>query len=1058
MIPSTRKDHLNKKDNEAYLRWSIGTINVLTASDDLNLQNCIDLIHLARLDIACLQEVRRLNTGSVTIKVEHDTYDVYHCGMIRNRMQGVAIVIRQDPAIHVLGIHNIGPRLMALDISQRGLLLRVIAAYAPTETSPLSTKKSFYCSLQKLYTNTGKYQNILQGDLNATCTLGARNSNFDGGSNQVYDNGDTANENGNLFIDFCITHKLSILNSWFRHRDIHRITWHSNDGVTKKVLDYSCCQSWLRQFVTDCRVRNSYRFGNSDHRLVITKLTTPANKRARCSRPLKRKCSPKVDLQSITDASSDTRKKFATALKSAINESLTQYNGDTNDINMTQKHHQLVSAIDKAKEVLPVIHHKDVNPWDEDRILLQLLNERRVFKANPSKLQELNIQIKTQVKALKNEHMKKQANAINEARVFRNTVQEWRRAKEHSNIVKRKPKPIPCKGLKEHFIAHFNPNHSTLKMPLEIDQPPNYITLLQNSSKSNTINNDDPTDKEIENAIIKLKLRKTSLDIPAEALRAGYEECIEFKELVVCYFRKVWSELEVPDQWSLSRLTALWKNKGSARDPTMYRGLNVGSLLPKIAMNIVLKRMSTFYEATLLRTQFGFRSGKGCNDGIYAIKQLQDVSYKSQRKLYTCYVDLTAAYDHIPRKFMFQSIRNRLPPGEYKCLDIIEKLYEKTRSFMKGDKEEDSFECGAGVRQGGNESGMCYNLYSDYAIRVWQAECLKRGLPTLGIQYVIPNEATNREQRAECNCHGTVEDCECGFADDTGIHSWNLETLQTSVQLLYDTFARFGLHINISKTETMIWNWNEEKDGPYPSSIISINETKLKNVKEFKYLGVWNTYNNIHIGEREVNYRIGSAAAAYSKHRQLLTNRNIWLSTRVKFLNAYVRSRLTYGCQSWRPTQKELNKLDAIYNSYLRRIITGGYRRKNPPPKKKNVNETDDEPPVEDELTGDNELLADEEPHTYEEQPVDYDMSFVISNERLYDITGQRPLRLFFHQQQENWMKHVIRQPNSSLVKALTFESVRNKQKRINSILYNVVRRQQLEKGQFIRDAFKKVY
>ena len=107
----------------------------------------------------------------------------------------------------------------------------------------------------------------------------------------------------------------------------------------------------------------------------------------------------------------------------------------------------------------------------------------------------------------------------------------------------------------------------------------------------------------------------------------------------------------------------------------------------------------------------------------------------------------------------------------------------------------------------------------------------------------------------------------------------------------------------------------------------------MENVNEFKYLGVWNTYNDVHIGQRELNYRIGSAAGAYYKNRQLLTNSKIWLNTRVKFLNTIVRSRLLYGCHSWRPTQKKIKKLDALYNSYLRRIVTGGYRLKRPPPK-----------------------------------------------------------------------------------------------------------------------------
>ena len=76
--------------------------------------------------------------------------------------------------------------------------------------------------------------------------------------------------------------------------------------------------------------------------------------------------------------------------------------------------------------------------------------------------------------------------------------------------------------------------------------------------------------------------------------------------------------------------------------------------LCNIGMNIILKHLSCFYEKQLIRTQFGFRNGMGCNDGIYMLKQLQDISSLSQRKLFICFVDLTAAFDHINKKITLQ--------------------------------------------------------------------------------------------------------------------------------------------------------------------------------------------------------------------------------------------------------------------------------------------------------------------------------------------------------------------------------------------------------------------
>ena len=112
--------------------------------------------------------------------------------------------------------------------------------------------------------------------------------------------------------------------------------------------------------------------------------------------------------------------------------------------------------------------------------------------------------------------------------------------------------------------------------------------------------------------------------------------------------------------------------------------------------------MNAFYEEQLLNTQFGFRSGVGCNDGILVIKQLQEITYRSNEKLYTCYIDLTTAFDHVNRSFLFKSIGKRLPKNHQTTnIDILERLYEQTSSYLENkDPKKDCFSTSSGVREG----------------------------------------------------------------------------------------------------------------------------------------------------------------------------------------------------------------------------------------------------------------------------------------------------------------------------------------------------------------------
>lgn len=55
----------------------------------------------------------------------------------------------------------------------------------------------------------------------------------------------------------------------------------------------------------------------------------------------------------------------------------------------------------------------------------------------------------------------------------------------------------------------------------------------------------------------------------------------------------------------------------------------------------------------ILTTQFDVRSGKQCNDCTPIIKLVQKIQYKSNGKLYICYVVFTAEYDSVNGDFLF---------------------------------------------------------------------------------------------------------------------------------------------------------------------------------------------------------------------------------------------------------------------------------------------------------------------------------------------------------------------------------------------------------------------
>ena len=1013
-------------NTKKYYDWKVGQINIQSCSDDHKLHFALQECLRANLDVVCFQEVRLLNSGSIN----HAGYKFFWNGLQRFKRYGVGIAIKNNSFINIDGIINISARIMAADITVKGCKIRIISCYAPTLKTPLTTKQSFYRELTKLSKPEKHRKLLVMGDFNAEPSFCRRHARYDG-TRPLNEESNYSNENVMLFLNYCRDKHLSILNSWFDHPLQHRVTWHHPNGNSKKVYDYSIAESWIRQYVKDVRVKNSYF--NSDHRLVVTKLRTPSNKAAR--RFVRRKkTTTKPNLKLLNDNN----------IKESMTEAIqTHFEHNTSPQLLNEMHRYIVQALDKGRKKIPNQRKTAplTIPWTMDNELNNLHQTRINLRKQPSTPQ-IKLEIKTTTKKIKkrvyeirNRELKAKAKDINEAKQQRNMEKLWRNAKKHGESKMAKTSPIQCPGISQHFQKHFNPDQSSLTVPSEIQVIPEYISILQNSNIE--IINQPPNEEEILTAINQLNRGKSTLDIESEILQAS-TSVPQLKDNLVNYFHLIWTSKQIPEQWTISKIIPIWKRKGSAMDPSKYRGISIGSTLCKVGMKIILKRISSFYESQIKRTQFGFRKGMGCNDGLFMMKQLQEIATLSQRKLYVCFIDLTAAFDHVNRNLLFQSIRKRLHPSQDTTnFDIIQNLYNSTKSYIQNSDPESSFATSSGVRQGGMEGPPLFNLFADFVLRVFDERKTDAGVTGLAIPYNIPDAATDRAQKREAATTGICEDDECCYADDLGLICWNQSDLQTSMNLLNDVFTEFGLTINIDKTKTLIFNWQNTSDERYPDSITTLNGKIIENLQNFKYLGVWLNNDAIHIGKQELDYRIGSAHNAFAENKSLLINKNINLTTRIMFLNGLVRSRLTYGCHIWRPTQQETNKLDSTYRYFLRCMIRNGHTRVNPPRQHGSESST-------------------EGSSSEEEEEVDW--RYVINNDKLLCITKTESIDQFHRTQQEKWMSHVVRRNNKNICKILTFHSVKRTKpgRKTPSILERTAAHSGLPLNQFLRNSFAK--
>ena len=87
-------------------------------------------------------------------------------------------------------------------------------------------------------------------------------------------------------------------------------------------------------------------------------------------------------------------------------------------------------------------------------------------------------------------------------------------------------------------------------------------------------------------------------------------------------------------------------------------------------------------------------------------------------------------------------------------------------------------------------------------MRVFMDNCSKKEISFLKLKHLIPRIASKSER----DLSGSYVIDWIGYADDLILAFTSKSSLQNALTELNDTFLRFGLKINTSKTKTMVLN------------------------------------------------------------------------------------------------------------------------------------------------------------------------------------------------------------------------------------------------------------
>ncbi|XP_063537823.1 uncharacterized protein LOC134747173 [Cydia strobilella] len=576
--------------------WNLGTMT--GRSYEIS-----EILKARHIDVCCVQETKW--KGSKSRDIGNDYQLIYH-GTSTQRNE-VGIILNPHLKQRIIKIERKSDRLimikLALDNQQP---LNIISAYAPQVGCPNQEKLNFWEDFDEIMQDIppNEYTHIA-GDLNGH--VGEISQHYDA-AHGGYGYG-SANQQGITIMNFAIKYSLKIVNTCFKKKTEHLITYKCAQHSTQ--IDYILTNNNMIKHYKDCKVIPGNAL-TSQHRLLVSIMKLP--------RPL----------QIYVDRSERIKwKELHGPKKTKFFDNILAYLD--NDIKMTKSANQMWSDFEEfcqktARLNLGVsrgnIRAKNDTSWWNDNIKQLIHAKREAFKkwqqtdlnedhADYKSLKKIVKAAVAQTRAASNENFyQRLEKAENERDIYKIATQRHRATldvksnkyiKDNHGKLLTSHKEI-SKRWKEYYDHLMNEEFPSEDLP--------YMPSLAGPI-------DCISPEETKKALLSMKYHKaTGPDqIPADIWKMMSNSALPWLTLL---FNRILTEGEIPDSWRNSILCPIYKNKGDISECNNYRGIKLTSHTLKIWERIVASRLKALTSTS--ENQFGFTSGKSTTDAIHILR------------------------------------------------------------------------------------------------------------------------------------------------------------------------------------------------------------------------------------------------------------------------------------------------------------------------------------------------------------------------------------------------------------------------------------------------------
>ncbi|KAI5105881.1 hypothetical protein C0J45_3578 [Silurus meridionalis] len=185
-----------------------------------------------------------------------EVFKLFYHG-VDGKRNGVGVILKEEYSKSVVEVKRVSDRVMIVKVEVEGMMINVISAYAPQVGCEMEEKERFWSELDDVVDGVPRKERLVIG------------ADF---------NGHERNVEGQLVVDFAKRMEMAVVNTYFKKKEDHRVTYKSGGKCTQ--LDYVLCRRCNLKEIGDCKVLAGDSVARQ-HRMVVCRMVLEAKNRRR---------------------------------------------------------------------------------------------------------------------------------------------------------------------------------------------------------------------------------------------------------------------------------------------------------------------------------------------------------------------------------------------------------------------------------------------------------------------------------------------------------------------------------------------------------------------------------------------------------------------------------------------------------------------------------------------------------------------------------------------------------------------------------------------------------